>query len=142
MSASARNGAVTTTELVDGDFVDDIAVERCVAGTLPGGTGMSKAEKEVAVVRLHQLGYPNPEITRRVGISIGAIRPILRRRGHLPDVALSYQLAVPVGCTPGEARQARLLIASRVHDHTEVRALLLALGLVAVVTRPTSEAVT
>jgi hypothetical protein len=101
---------------------------------------MSNAEKEIAVVRLHQLGYPNPEITRRVGVSIGAIRPILRRHGHVADLALSYQLAVPVGCTPGQARQARLLIASRVHDHTEARDLLLALGLVAVVARATSEA--
>jgi hypothetical protein len=142
MSASARSRAVTTTELVDGDFVDDIAIERCVAGTLPGGTGMSEPEKEIAVVRLHQLGYPNPEITRRVGVSIGAIRPILRRHGRLPNVALSYQLAVPTGCTAGEARQVRLLIASRVHDHTEARALLLALGLAAVVARATNEATT
>jgi len=128
--------------LVDGDFVDDIAVERCVAGTLPGGTGMSKAEKEIAVVRLHRFGYPNPEITRRVGVNIGAIRPILRRHGCLAEVALVYQPAVPTGCTPGEARQVRLLIASRVHDHTEARDLLLALGLVAVVAVVASQAVT
>lgn len=133
---------VTTTDLIGGDFVDDIAVERCVAGTLPGGAGLNRAERERAVLILHQRGYTNPEITRRVGVSVRAIRPILRRHRPQQTTTVCYQLAVPAGCTPVQARQVRLLIVSRVGDPAEARAVLLALGLVVMVTRPAVEVAT
>jgi hypothetical protein len=137
---SPDSATVTTTALPGGEFVDDIAVERCVAGTLPGGVGMSQAEKEIAVVILRRRGYPTQEILRRVGVTVAAIRPILRRHGRMSDAPVSYQLAVPPGCTPEQARRVRLLIASRVHDHAEVRELLVALGLVAVIAAADCEA--
>lgn len=125
-------GTTTTTPLAGGGFIDDIAVQRCVAGTLDHGTGMSRAERELAVLQLYRRGYTNPEIVRRTGVSIRTIGSILRRAAGTPVGVARYVPAVPDGCTPDIARQARLVVAVRAPDAVVVREVLDALGLIAV----------
>jgi hypothetical protein len=140
--SAATSAATTSADQPDTDFIDEIAVQRCVAGTLAGGTGMNSAEKEHAVLILHQRGYPNPEITRRAGVSVAEIGQILRRHGRRPRTrrTKSYRPAVPIGCTATQAHRARLLVVSQVRDQPDAFTVLSALGLVAAVTSDIGEA--
>lgn len=130
-------GTTTTTPLAGGGFIDDIAVQRCVAGTLDRGAGMSRAERELAVVQLYRRGYTNPEIVHRTGVSIRTIGSILRRAGSVPTGVARPVPAVPDGCTPDLARRARLVVAARAPDAVVAGELLHALGLIALSTSPT-----
>jgi hypothetical protein len=137
----APGETTTTTTLPGGDFVDDIAVQRCIAGTLERGAGMNRAERERAVVELYRRGYSNPEIVHRTGVSIRTIGSILQRRQSATAADVRYGPVVPTGCTSQQAARLRSLIATRATDPAEARELLLALGLIASLpasTRPAS----
>src|SRR6266571_8075858 len=96
-SRPATSDTATTTSLAGGGFIDDIAVQRCIAGTLDHGAGMTRAERELAVVTLYRRGYTNPEIVRRTGVSIRTIGSILRRPNSKPASAARHVAAVPNG---------------------------------------------
>lgn len=111
------------------EITDEIAIERCVAGTLRG-RHLTPAERELAVAKLFRLGYPNPEIVRRAGISLKEIEPILSRLGLLPQKFYRLEPRSPGHCTSEQSRRARHVVAARSRDADEARALMLALGLV------------
>jgi hypothetical protein len=111
------------------DFTDEIAVERCVAGTLSGRT-LNQAERDLVIERLFRLGYSNPEIVRRAAISLKEILPILSRLGLVPKKYYRLKLRSPGDCTPEQAHRVRQLAAVHARNTNEARELLLALGLV------------
>lgn len=71
--------------------IDEMAVERAVAGDPP--TQLTIAEREEAVRRLHALNYSDRGIARRLGIAERTAHRIRHDRLGLPAVPALYRCA-------------------------------------------------
>lgn len=112
-------------------IVDEVAIRRCLAGTLDGRR-LTDVEREQAVLRLWRRSATPADIARRVGVSVVSVLPTVER--HSPSSGATggaLVRATPGTVTCDQAERARHTMAAAATDTADARELLVALGLVA-----------
>lgn len=113
----------------DDRIVDEVAIARCVAGSL-NGRRLTRLEREHAVPTLSDRGHSPREIARRVGVSLAAIGSVIGSGQPERTPSPGLERATPPNCTPTQAELARRTVALSTTDAADARDLLLALGLI------------
>lgn len=132
LSSALRRAGRSGAQLSRGDdsIVDEVAISRCVAGSL-NGRRLTSVEREHVIRRLHSRGCSPAEISRRAAVSIATAGSIVSCEKPRQCRSAGLSASVPHSCRQEDADRARQAVAGAARDADDARQLLLALGLIA-----------